>query len=98
MNRNAAIGTHLCALREQAQIKQNELAKKLEWSAALLSRIENGERTLSDDELDMLLRGNWHLRSSASQRNLGTSLGKVTGAAARRSGRRSFMGGRAGRR
>jgi transcriptional regulator with XRE-family HTH domain len=44
-------------LREQAQLKQIELAKKLEWSAAVLSRVESGDRPLSDDELDIVLRG-----------------------------------------
>lgn len=57
MSRDAAIGKHLTALREQAQLKQNELAKKLEWSAAVLSRVESGERPLTDDELDIILRG-----------------------------------------
>ncbi|WP_316166755.1 MULTISPECIES: helix-turn-helix transcriptional regulator [unclassified Bradyrhizobium] len=57
MSRDAAIGSHLAALREQARLKQNELAKKLEWSAAVLSRVESGERSLTDDELDILLRG-----------------------------------------
>lgn len=57
MSRDAALGKHLTALREQAQLKQNELAKKLEWSAAVLSRVESGERTLAEDELDIVLRG-----------------------------------------
>jgi transcriptional regulator with XRE-family HTH domain len=57
MSSDSAIGKHLAALREQAQLKQNELAKRLEWSAAVLSRVENGERPLSDDELDIVLRG-----------------------------------------
>jgi transcriptional regulator with XRE-family HTH domain len=53
----ATVGKHLAVLREQAQLKQNELAKKLKWSAAVLSRVENGERLLSDEELDIILRG-----------------------------------------
>jgi transcriptional regulator with XRE-family HTH domain len=52
-----AIGKHLALLRDQAGFKQNELAKKLEWSAAVLSRVESGERAVSDDELDIILRG-----------------------------------------
>ena len=44
-------------LREQAGLKQNELAKKLEWSAAVLSRVESGERPLSEDELSIVLSG-----------------------------------------
>lgn len=57
MSRDAAIGKHIATLRNQAGLKQNELAKKLEWSAAVLSRIESGERPLSDDELEIILRG-----------------------------------------
>jgi len=51
------LGRHIAALREQAGLKQNELARKLEWSAAVLSRIESGERIVSDDELDIILKG-----------------------------------------
>ena len=57
MNRDVAIGKHLATLREQADLKQNELAKKLPWSAAVLSRIESGERSLADDELEIVLNG-----------------------------------------
>lgn len=57
MNRDAAIGKHIATLRDQADLKQNELAKKLPWSAAVLSRIENGERPLTDDELEIILNG-----------------------------------------
>lgn len=57
MSRDAAIGKHLARLREHAQLKQNELAKKLEWSAAVLSRVEAGDRPLADDELDIILKG-----------------------------------------
>lgn len=57
MNRDVAIGKHIASLRDQADLKQNELAKKLPWSAAVLSRIENGERPLTDDELDIILNG-----------------------------------------
>jgi transcriptional regulator with XRE-family HTH domain len=51
------IGRHIATLREQAGLKQNELARKLEWSAAVLSRIESGERPISDDEIDTILKG-----------------------------------------
>jgi transcriptional regulator with XRE-family HTH domain len=51
------IGRHIAILREQAGLKQNELARKLEWSAAVLSRIESGERPISDDEIDIILKG-----------------------------------------
>lgn len=57
MNRDAAIGKHIASLREQADLKQNKLAEKLTWSAAVLSRVENGERALSDDELEIVLNG-----------------------------------------
>jgi transcriptional regulator with XRE-family HTH domain len=57
MTRDLAIGRHLAALRERASLKQNELAKRLEWSAAVLSRVEGGERPLTDDELAIILNG-----------------------------------------
>jgi transcriptional regulator with XRE-family HTH domain len=56
MQTDSALGKHLATLREQAGLKQNELAKKLEWSAAVLSRVESGDRPLTDVELDALLR------------------------------------------
>ena len=56
-NRDIEIGKRLAALREEAKIKQNELAKKLTWSAAQLSRIENGERGLAPEELQTVLAG-----------------------------------------
>lgn len=57
MSRETEIGKYLATLREQAKLKQSELAKKLQWSAAVLSRVESGERSTSDDELDIILRG-----------------------------------------
>ncbi len=51
------IGRHIASLREKAGLKQIELARRLEWSAAVLSRIESGERAVSDDELDIILKG-----------------------------------------
>lgn len=57
MSRQTEIGKHLAALREQAGLKQNELARRIEWSAAVLSRVESGERALSDDELANVLKG-----------------------------------------
>jgi len=51
------IGRHIAILREQAGLKQNELARKLEWSAAVLSRVESGERPISEDEIDIILKG-----------------------------------------
>ncbi len=57
MSRDVAVGTRIAALREQAGLKQNELAKKLSWSAAVLSRAESGDRPLSDDEVGIVLSG-----------------------------------------
>lgn len=57
MSRELSVGKYIAALREQAGYKQNELAKKLEWSAAVLSRVENGERPLAEDELEIILNG-----------------------------------------
>jgi transcriptional regulator with XRE-family HTH domain len=55
MSRDAAVGRHLARLREAAGYKQNELARRIEWSPAVLSRIESGERPASGEELDALL-------------------------------------------
>jgi transcriptional regulator with XRE-family HTH domain len=55
MARDAAIGEHLARLRETAGYKQNELAKRIQCSPAVLSRIEGGERPASPEELDALL-------------------------------------------
>ncbi|MGX1348243.1 transcriptional regulator with XRE-family HTH domain [Bradyrhizobium elkanii] len=55
MSREAAIGRHVGILRDQADIRQHELAKQLGWSPAVLSRVESGERPLSADELDAAL-------------------------------------------
>lgn len=57
MSRDAAIGRYIATLREGAGFKQHELAKRLEWSAAVLSRVESGARPLSDHELSIVLRG-----------------------------------------
>jgi transcriptional regulator with XRE-family HTH domain len=57
MSRETEIGKHLATLRDLAGLKQNELAKKLTWSPAVLSRVESGERPLSGDELDIILNG-----------------------------------------
>ena len=57
MTRDAVIGSQLATLREKAGFRQNELAKKLEWSAAVLSRVESGERAAASEELEIILRG-----------------------------------------
>ncbi|MBU0589170.1 MAG: helix-turn-helix domain-containing protein [Gammaproteobacteria bacterium] len=49
------LGRYLTQVRERAGIKQAELARKVTWSPAVLSRVESGERSLADDELDQLL-------------------------------------------
>ena len=49
------IGAYLARLREKANLKQNELAGKVTWSPAVLSRVESGERTLSEEELHAIL-------------------------------------------
>ena len=51
----AQLGHRLAQLRERTGMKQAELARKITWSQAVLSRIEAGERTISDDELTTLL-------------------------------------------
>lgn len=49
------IGRHLTQVRERAGIKQAELARRVTWSPAVLSRIESGERALAPEELMQLL-------------------------------------------
>ena len=49
------IGAYLARLREKAGLKQNELAGKVTWSPAVLSRVESGERPLSAEERDSIL-------------------------------------------
>lgn len=51
----AELGQHLVSLREKAGLKQAELARKITWSPALLSRVENGERPLAEAELQTVL-------------------------------------------
>lgn len=48
------IGNFIGQIREQAGIKQAELAKKITWSPAMISRIELGDRSLSPDELQII--------------------------------------------
>ncbi|WP_326557199.1 helix-turn-helix domain-containing protein [Micromonospora sp. NBC_01796] len=52
---DAEVGHRLAQLREQVGLKQAELARKVTWSPAVLSRVETGDRAVSDDELSMLL-------------------------------------------
>lgn len=52
---NIEQGGYLARLREEAGINQNELAKRVGWSAPLLSRVESGERAVSEDELREIL-------------------------------------------
>ena len=49
------LGRHLTYVRERAGLKQAELARKITWSQAVLSRIEGGERILAPEELTLLL-------------------------------------------
>ena len=49
-------GRYLAQLRENAGLKQAEVAQSLDWSPAVLSRIESGERPVSEDELTAVLQ------------------------------------------
>ena len=49
------LGGYLMQIRDRAGIKQAELARRVTWSQAVLSRIESGERIVAPDELDQLL-------------------------------------------
>lgn len=49
------LGRYLMQVRERAGIKQAELARKISWSQAVLSRVEAGDRSLSQEELHTIL-------------------------------------------
>ncbi len=49
------LGSYLMQIRDRAGIKQAELARRVTWSQAVLSRIESGERIVAPDELEQLL-------------------------------------------
>jgi transcriptional regulator with XRE-family HTH domain len=49
------LGRHLMQVRERAGIKQAELARRVTWSPAVLSRIESGERNIAIEELALVL-------------------------------------------
>lgn len=49
------LGARLAQLRERTGLKQAELARRITWSQAVLSRIEAGDRALSEEELATLL-------------------------------------------
>ena len=49
------LGRFLASVREKAGLRQHELAKRVTWSPAVLSRVEAGNRSLSEDELAGLL-------------------------------------------
>src|SRR5690348_2955623 len=49
------IGLRLKQVRDAAGINQAELARRVTWSPAVLSRVESGERQLSADELKQVL-------------------------------------------
>lgn len=55
MTEATELGAYIARLREQAGIKQNELARRLGWSPAVLSRVESGERELLAEERDQIL-------------------------------------------
>ena len=55
MASSVQVGKYLSQLRERAGLKQNELAQQMTWSAAVLSRVESGEREISQSELVDLL-------------------------------------------
>lgn len=51
------IGRNLALLRERGGLKQAELARRLTWSPAVLSRVESGEREVAAEELGDILTG-----------------------------------------
>lgn len=53
---NGATGKYLARLREEAGLKQKDVAQKVTWSPAVLSRVESGDRDITSDELDAILQ------------------------------------------
>ena len=53
---NSATGKYLALLREEADLKQKDVAQKVTWSPAVLSRVESGERDVTPNELDAILQ------------------------------------------
>ena len=49
------LGRRLTQVREAAGLKQAELARRITWSPAVLSRVESGARELSPDELKTVM-------------------------------------------
>lgn len=49
------LGRYLMQVRERAGIKQAELARKITWSPAVLSRVETGDRQLAREELQIII-------------------------------------------
>ena len=56
MTTDVATGRYLARLREDAGLKQKEVAQRVTWSSAVLSRVESGERSVTSDELASILR------------------------------------------
>lgn len=52
---SSQLGHRLAQLREQAGLKQAEVASRVTLSQAVVSRIESGERAVSDEELQSVL-------------------------------------------
>jgi transcriptional regulator with XRE-family HTH domain len=57
MASDAELGRYIAVLRERAGLKQVDLAKRMPWSQAVLSRIEAGERNITDDDLQAVIDG-----------------------------------------
>lgn len=71
MASSVQLGGYISQLRDQAGLKQNELAQKMTWSAAVLSRVESGERELSPEELVDLLAAIGTQESQRFAENIG---------------------------
>jgi len=49
------LGRYLMQVRDRADMKQAELARIINWSPAVLSRVETGERPVTQEELRIIL-------------------------------------------
>ena len=56
MTTDMATGRYLARLRSEAGLKQKDVAERVTWSPAVLSRVESGERHVNPEELDSVLR------------------------------------------
>ena len=53
---DSVTGKYLARLREEAGLKQKDVAQRVTWNPAILSRVEAGNRDVTPNELDAILQ------------------------------------------